>query len=293
MRYANGKSLSALQRKLGSGRPRNLGIKEQGRLKAIILKPASAFGFETDFWTCRRLIQVIKQELGIILSQPTMWRMLRDAGMTYQKPERKYFEANKEIRKKWLRYQFPWILRKVKKYKAILYFEDESSISLTAFLGKTWAPRGKTPTQRVHSSRGSIPAMSAITKTGHLVFSLLNKTIASEEVIRFLGQLLKHHKRRHIVVVMDQARPHVSKKTKRFINMQKRLHVFYLPPYSPDFNPDEKVWNHLKYQELKGHQAKTKAELKKLTRKSLKKMSNSKHLLRGIFFRCYIADFMN
>ena len=30
-----------------------------------------------------------------------------------------------------------------------------------------------------------------------------------------------------------------SKKTKAFISGQKRLHVFYLPPYSPDFSPDE------------------------------------------------------
>jgi len=53
---------------------------------------------------------------------------------------------------------------------------------------------------------------------------------------------------------------------------QKRLHTFHLPSYSPDWNPDEKVWNHLKHHELKGHQAKTKDELKKLTRRKLKTM---------------------
>ena len=51
------------------------------------------------------------------------------------------------------------------------------------------------------------------------------------------------------------------KKTVSFINEQNRLHVFYLPSYSPDWNPDEQVWNHLKHQELKGHQARTKEEL--------------------------------
>ena len=70
--------------------------------------------------------------------------------------------------------------------------------------------------------------------------------------------MLKHHPRRHLVVVMDQAPPHTSKKTRAFIDSQRRLHVFYLPKYSPDWNPDEKVWNHLKHHELKGHQAKTK-----------------------------------
>ena len=118
----------------------------------------------------------------------------------------------------------------------------------------------------------------------HLIFTLLEKRIASDEIIHFLGQMLKHHPRRHLVVVMDQAPPHKSKKTQAFIDKQKRLHVFYLPSYSPDWNPDEYVWNHLKHQELKGHQAKTKAELKALARRKLKKMANNPKQLRGIFF---------
>src|SRR5436190_20397144 len=66
---------------------------------------------------------------------------------------------------------------------------------------------------------------------------------------------MREHPRRHVVVVMDQAKPHTSKMTKAFIESKPRLHVFYLPPYSPDWNPDEKVWNYLKNHELKAHRA--------------------------------------
>jgi transposase len=104
--------------------------------------------------------------------------------------------------------------------------------------------------------------------------------------------MLQHHPRRHLVVVMDQATPHTSQLTRRFIEKQKRLHVFYLPPYSPNWNPDEKVWNHLKCQELKSHQAKTKEELKELTQTKLQEMASNPSLLRGIYFRCYVADFL-
>ncbi len=58
--------------------------------------------------------------------------------------------------------------------------------------------------------------------------------------------MLKHHKRRHIVIVMDNASCHRSKKTKEFIKGNKRLHVFYLPTHSPDFNPDENFLSILK-----------------------------------------------
>ena len=138
--------------------------------------------------------------------------------------------------------------------------------------------------------RGGVSAMSAITARGGLIFRLHDKRIASDEVIDFMSQMLKHHRRRHLIVVMDQAPPHTSKQTRDYINCQPRLHVFHLPKYSPDWNPDEKVWNHLKHQELKGHQAKTTSELKALTNTHLTHMAQDRDLLQGIFFRCCIAD---
>jgi transposase len=83
--------------------------------------------------------------------------------------------------------------------------------------------------------------MSAVSRQGHLLFRLHQKRIASPEVIDFLKQMLTHHSDRHLVVVMDQAPPHTSKKTKAYIASEKRLHVFHLPKYSPDWNPNEKV----------------------------------------------------
>ena len=91
---------------------------------------------------------------------------------------------------------------------------------------------------------------------------------------------------------MDQAPPHVSKRTKQYIDSQRRLHVFHLPKYSPDWNPDEKVWNYLKHQELKGHQARTKEELQQLSQRKLQHMAEDKRLLQGIFFRCCVAELL-
>ena len=282
---------AGLARKPGSGRPRILEELEEGELRAIVLQPASAFGYETDLWTVGRLHRVIREQYHVVISRDTVWRRLREAGLTYQKPEREYYEIDEEARRKWRRYEVPKIRKCVEKYRAILYFQDESNISLTAFLGKTWSPCGQTPKARVTGKRGGVAAMSAISKPGHLLFRLLEKRIASAEVIDFFGQMLKHHPRRHLVVVMDKARPHTSKKTMAYIESQQRLHAFHLPSYSPDWNPDEKVWNHLKHHELKNHQAKTKDELKQLARRKLQSMAKRPELLRGLYFRCCVSDF--
>ena len=291
-RYESEGGVEGLVRRPVPGRPKKLDQLDRERLRRIVLAPASEYGYETDFWTTRRLIQVIASEFSVALSKRTVLRRLHDAGLSYQKPEREYFELSEEDRQEWVRTEVPKIRAAVRKFRAMLYFQDEANISLTALLGKTWAPRGQTPKQTVTGKRGGVAAMSAITSRGQLIFRLHDKRIASDEVIDFLSQMLTHHKRRHLVVVMDNAPPHVSKKTVAFIETQPRLHVFHLPKYSPDWNPDEKVWNHLKHQELKGHQARTKAELTKLAHHKLDTLSQDAHLLRGIFFRCCVADLL-
>jgi len=280
----------ALVRKKGSGRPRKLSELTEVELRTMALAGAAAYGFETDLWTIGRFRRVITEQFQIRLSKNTVWRRLRDAGLTYQKPERGYYEIDEATRKKWMRYEVPKIRRAITKHRAILYFQDESNISLTAFLGKTWSICGQTPKTAVTGKRAGVAATSAISRHGQLLFRLLDKRIASQEVIEFLGQMLKHHRRRHLVVVMDQAPPHTSRKTKAWINNQPRLHVFYLPKYSPDWNPDEKVWNHLKHQELASHQAKNKEELKQLARRKLQSMAKRPALMRGLFFRCCVAE---
>lgn len=126
-----------LHRRPVPGRPRKIASLDSAGLADVLLSPASQYGFETDFWTTRRLIQVVRAKFGVTVSKQTMMRRLHEAGMTYQKPEREYFELSEVERQKWRRKELPRIRRAVRENKALLYFQDEANISLTALLGKT------------------------------------------------------------------------------------------------------------------------------------------------------------
>ena len=53
--------------------------------------------------------------------------------------------------------------------------------------------------------------------------------------------------KRAIFLIVDRGPAHIAKKTRAFVDSQHgRLRLFFLPPYSPDRNPDELVWKHLK-----------------------------------------------
>ena len=78
-RYKQHRGVRGLVRRPVSGRPRKLDELDRRKLLSIVMKPASSFGYETDFWTCSRLLQVIRQEFEVSVSKMTMWRRLREA----------------------------------------------------------------------------------------------------------------------------------------------------------------------------------------------------------------------
>ena len=290
--YKKSRNKDLLAAKPRSGRPRKDNDSLLKGLEKDLQLPASQFGFETDFWTARRVLAHINRKFKLKISLRTVRNWLRNMGLTYKKPERRFYESCPEEQEMWIKKELPEIKKVAKKKNAILYFEDEASIKLTPVVGKSWSPKGKKALISVTGNRGSISAISAISSSGSLVFGLKKGKITSKEVINFLSRLLSHHRRRNLVVVMDRARPHTSKKTKSYISDQKRLQVFYLPARSPSLNPDEKVWRHLKNEELRDHKARNLKELSSLTRTKLTKMARDKKIIRGIFYTCDVAKFI-
>ena len=276
-----------------SGRQPKLNAENIATLLSILKKPAIDYGYESDFWTTRRLSQVLKCTLKISISKVSVFRMLKKLNLSYKKPEPRFYEASPQMQHEWKTKTVLEIKSIIEKYNAILYFEDEANISLKPIMAKSWGPIGEKIIKKVTGNKGSVSAISAISSKGKLLFNVHDhgKRYAGKDIVRFLSQMLIYHPRRHLVVIMDQAPCHTSLLVKNYVLKQKRLHVFYLPPRSPEFNPDEKVWNHLKHQELKSHLAKTTDELKKITVKKLKKMARDKRVMMGIYHRSEGASF--
>lgn len=266
--------------------PGAIRILKQSHLKWLektLTHEATDFGFSTPLWTGTYVRILLKRKQRITLDRVTVWRYLGRLGLSFQKPETRYSQQNKKLVKKWIEQEWPAIKQWAKKNKAILYFEDESGVSLAPVIGKTWAPIGKTPIVRVSGKRGGVLAMSAISPSGRMCFRLEKRKINSAVLIEFLNQIGACHRRRNIGVIMDQAPCHIAKKVKNYADFTKRMKIFHLPPYSPDLNPDEKVWRHMKHVSLKNHRAQNKRHLSRLVLGALKRMQNDPDLTKNFF----------
>ena len=89
--------------------------------------------------------------------------------------------------------------------------------------------------------------ISAVTARGHMRFMIKEKGGVNADVfIEFLKRLMVGATH-SIFLIVDRGPAHRAKKTKAFVEtLGGELRLFFLPPYSPDRNPDELVWKHLK-----------------------------------------------
>lgn len=152
-------------------------------------------------------------------------------------------------------------------------FVDESGFSPVPLVRNVWAPRGQTPVL-VHNlgNREKVSAVSAVTSSRKLYFRFKeDEAIGSEDIVTFVRLLLRHI-RGHVVILWDNAQQHHAKIVTALTEKYPRLRIGFLPGYSPDFNPDEGVWNHAKKVELGNLAPRDKAELVAGARGALRRL---------------------
>ena len=90
--------------------------------------------------------------------------------------------------------------------------------------------------------------------------------------------------KRAIFLIVDRGPAHIAKKTRAFVDSQHgRLRLFFLPPYSPDRNPDELVWKHLKADTVGRMTITDKADFKAKVRASMRQLQNDPEKIRSFY----------
>ncbi len=84
------------------------------------------------------------------------------------------------------------------------------------------------------------------------------------------------------MVLWDNGNIHRSEEVKAFLWAHRdRLETHRLPPYTPELNPDEFVWNILKYQRLANFCPGTIEEMESVVRRELRRMEGQPEQVRS------------
>lgn len=224
--------------KQGEGRLLNE-VQEKQVQKWITDKMPDQLKLPFGLWTRRAIVELIKRELGIKVAERTMGDYLNRWGFTPQKPKKKAYEQNSKSVQKWLREEYPKIEELVKKEGGVIHWGDETGVRNDCQHGRSYAPKGKTPTKMKMSKRISLNMISTVTNQGLVRFMIYKGTMNSQRLILFMKRLIKGSKKK-VFLILDNLRVHHSKMVKQWVEENEdKIALYYLPSYSPEMNPDE------------------------------------------------------
>lgn len=239
--------LRGLASKKSPGRHSKLTKSQRRDLAKLIEEGPEKAGYVGNCWRSPMIQQLILEQFGVVYSVHYISQLLKNMGFSYQKAKFVSDHLNEEKRDQWLAKTWPEILTLAREKNAYLLFGDEASFPQWGTLSYTWARKGHQPTIKTSGKRKGYKVFGLIDYfTGRLFSKCQEERLNSATYAAYLSEVLAKT-RKHIILIQDGARYHTSAAMKQFFAQhEKRLTVFDLPSYSPDYNPIEKLWKKVK-----------------------------------------------
>ncbi|HEY7063472.1 MAG TPA: IS630 family transposase [Chloroflexota bacterium] len=287
LKRARAEGSDALRRRTAPGPCPRLSPEQQAQLTDLLAQRAEAFGFLGAVWTTKRVAWLIASEFGVRYHPAHVSRLLRAVGLSVQKPLRRATQRDDAAITAWEQEGRPALEQQAREAGATVVWVDESGFYLLPGCVRTYAPRGHTPVLRVRLTRDHLSAIGALTATGQLLLQVYEHALRGPQVVRFLRHLLRHVPGK-LLVLWDGSPIHRAQVVRDFLaqGVTARLHLVAIPAYAPEQNPQEGVWRHLKYVELRNVCCHDVFELRQELRLAVARLRHKRTVLGGCARQC-------
>jgi transposase len=286
---------AALETKKTPGPASRLSPTQMSQLYAIITGcDPRQLEFDFGLWTRKIIRDLIRRKFRIKFSEVQVGRLLKKMGMSAQRPLYRAYQQDPDRVEEWKKAIYPKIRKLAADEGASIFFEDEAGLRTDHHAGTTWGPVGQTPVVIKTGERKSISMVSARSPRGELRVRVPAGRMNADPLIDVLKALLESVPGT-IFLIEDGHPAHRAKNVTAFTENEAdgRLKIFFLPPYSPDLNPDEWVWKNVKNDRVGRRVIMGKDDLKAKAISALRRLQKLPRIVRG-FFRdphlAYILD---
>ena len=243
---------------------RTLTLAQEWQLRTLIVgRNPNQFQLDFALWNRRAVMELIKTLFDIDMPIRTVGEYLLRWGYTPQRPIKRALEQNPETVERWLKETYPSIATRAKAERATIYWGDETAVAEDGHWIRGYAPAGKTPVLAAPTKRHGLTMISAVSNQGLVRFEFMEGAMNTDWMIAFMEKLIADSQQK-VFLILDNLRVHHAKLlTEWLVEHKEQIEVFYLPPYSPEINPDEYLNREFKTRLRQGDRAKSKSSLLK------------------------------
>ena len=200
---------------------------------------------------------------GVVYSVGYLPELLRSLGLSFRKAVAFLIKRDSEKRREWLQEKLPAIFRQKIEAGWRIFYQDEVGFQTEGTLAATWGIRGQAVEVPNYGRHGRMNMLGAFELgTGLFHGNLTSFRVDATRFRRFICSLKRRLRTDKILLICDNARFHKAKWLTEWVETQKDwLRLEFLPAYSPDFNPIERLWLRLKADWFWDFIARTEQEL--------------------------------
>lgn len=249
----------------------------------IIGKDPRQYGFDFGLWTRAIVAEMIGKKFGVKLGPTAVGKLLAGLQITPQKPLRRAYERDPQAVDEWVHKTYPKLRKRAKRLGASIFFLDEAGFTSEPNLGRTYGLKGQTPVVQTTGQRQKVSAISAVNARGAFWSKVYTGMLNATRFVEFLKDFRRGGRGR-VFLVVDGHPSHHAKVVKKYVEETRgMLELHFIPPYAPDLNPDEFVWQYAKTNGVSKKPLKNNESLKERVQADMAAIKSNPKLVKSFF----------
>jgi len=194
---------------------------------------------EKTYLKVKQIVAYVKERYNIKYSRPGMTKWLKEQGFVYKCPKAVPGKLDPEKQKAFIEtYE---ALKKGLAPEEEIHFVDAVHPEHQSQLVCGWIKKGVEKTLQTSGKQLRLHFTGSVCLKGMQIFTQEYETVDADAMIDFFKKLEGRSKAPTIHIILDNARANKNKKLEEFLKTSK-IKIHYLPPYSPNLNPIERLW---------------------------------------------------
>lgn len=158
--------------------------------------------------------------------------------------------------------------------------QDEARFGRITQPKRCWVPKGIRPCLPSQIVRQALYAFAAVAPQSGEMVSLIFPSANTDMMTLFLQQVSQHFAEKFIIMQVDRASWHRSQQ----LQLPENIRLIFQPPYSPEVNPVEHIWEDLREKHFYNHIFSSLDELQEHLCDALNDLSSHNDLLRSLTY---------